>query len=297
MTLAAGIDVGGTKCLGVVIDEHGVVTRSLRKPTPVVSKLVDLLLEIDEQLGAHDSLGVGVPGLITPQGVIRASPNLKGVAEFPLRANLESKMSTRVWVDNDATVACLAEWQYGAARGFGDVWMVTLGTGIGGGLVSGGVLQHGAHGYAGEIGHMVVDPDGPACPCGRRGCWERFASGTGLAYLADGESGESVISRAGAGEADALKVIDEYAKWVALGLANLTNMTDPSCIVLGGGLIRSSEILMPVVQRWFAEMLYSAGHRDHPQLRSAELGEQAGAIGAALLPRHQYRHDISTIGD
>lgn len=287
MTLLAGIDVGGTKCLGVVINEHGVVTSSVRKPTPVAKDLVDLLLEIAEELGAHDSLGVGVPGLVTPQGVVRASPNLKGAIELPLRADLESRTGRRVWVDNDATAACLAEWQYGAARGCSDVWMVTLGTGIGGGLVSGGVLQHGAHGHAGEIGHMVVDPSGPLCPCGRRGCWERYASGTGLAYLAGGETGESLIHRAMNREPDALTVLDEYAKWIALGLANLTNMTDPSCIVLGGGVIRSSEILMPVVQRWFTEMLYSAAHRAHPELRSAELGEQAGAIGAALLSRHQ----------
>ncbi|MHB1090993.1 MAG: ROK family protein, partial [Ilumatobacteraceae bacterium] len=173
------------------------------------------------------------------------------------------------------------------ARGYGDVWMVTLGTGIGGGLVSGGVLQHGAHGFAGEIGHMVVDPSGPLCPCGRRGCWERYASGVGLAYLAGGEAGESLILRATNRESDALVVLDEFAKWIALGLANLTNMTDPSCIVLGGGVMRSSEILMPMIQRWFTEMLYSAAHRNNPELRPAELGEQAGAIGAALLPCHE----------
>jgi len=287
VTLAAGIDVGGTKCLGVVINEQGVVTSSVRKPTPAAKDLVDLLLQIDSELGVHDSLGIGVPGLITPEGVVRASPNLKDATEFPLRADLESKLGARVWVDNDATAACLAEWQYGAARGFHDVWMVTLGTGIGGGLVSGGVLQHGAHGFAGEIGHMVVDPNGPPCPCGQRGCWERFASGSGLAYLARGERGESLIGRAVNGEPDALMVFDEFAKWIALGLATLTNITDPSCIVLGGGLISSSAILMPAVQRWFVEILYSADHRQHPELRSAELGEQAGAIGAALLVRHQ----------
>lgn len=288
MTLLAGIDVGGTKCLGVVVDEHGVVLSSVRKSTPIAKEIVDLLLEIIDELGTHDSLGVGVPGLITPQGVVRASPNLKGAIEFPLRAELESRIGRRVWVDNDATVACLAEWQFGAARGHSDVWMVTLGTGIGGGLVSGGVLQHGANGFAGEIGHVVVDPDGPLCPCGRRGCWERFASGTGLAYLAGGEPGESLMVRALDGEPDALNVLDEYAKWIALGLANLTNTTDPSCIVLGGGLVTSSEILMPAVRRWFGEMLYSGSHRNNPELRSAELGEQAGAIGAALLPNHQF---------
>ena len=141
MTLLAGIDIGGTKCLGVVVDENGVVVGSVRKPTPIAAELADLLLEITVELGPHESLGVGVPGLITRDGVIRASPNLKGASEFPLQAQLESKFGKRVWVDNDATAACLAEWKLGAARGHSDVWMVTLGTGIGGGLVSGGVLQ------------------------------------------------------------------------------------------------------------------------------------------------------------
>ncbi len=288
MTLLAGIDIGGTKCLGVVVNENGVVVKSVRRPTPIAAELVDLLFAITEELGPHDSLGVGVPGLITPDGVIRASPNLKGASEFPLRAQLESKVGKRVWVDNDATAACLAEWKFGAARGHNDVWMVTLGTGIGGGLVSGGVLQHGANGFAGEIGHVVVDPSGPLCPCGRRGCWERYASGTGLAYLADGELGESLIARAVNGEPDAQVVLDEFAKWIALGLANLTNTTDPSCIVLGGGLVTSSEILMPAIRRWFGEMLYSSSHRNNPELRPAELGEHAGAIGAALLPNNQH---------
>lgn len=287
MTLLAGIDVGGTKCLGVVVNEKGVVVKSVRRPTPIAAELVDLLLAITDELGTHDSLGVGVPGLITSDGIVRASPNLRGATEFPLRAQLESKVGRRVWVDNDATAACLAEWKFGAARGHSDVWMVTLGTGIGGGLVSGGVLQHGANGFAGEIGHVVVDPSGPLCPCGRRGCWERYASGTGLAFLAGGELGESLIARAVNREPDALVVLDEFAKWIALGLANLTNTTDPSCIVLGGGLMTSSEILMPEIHRWFGEMLYSSSHRNNPILLPAELGDQAGAIGAALLPNHQ----------
>lgn len=287
MTLRAGIDVGGTKSLGVVVDEGGAVLREVRKPTPPAKDLTNLLLEIASQLGSYDTLGVGVPGLITPDGVIRASPNLKGAFEYPLRAELESNLGKRVWVDNDATLACLAEWQFGAALGHSNVWMVTLGTGIGGGLVSGGMLQHGANGFAGEIGHVVVDQSGPLCPCGRHGCWERFASGSGLAYLAGGELGESVMARATNGESDALTLLDEYARWIALGLANLTNTTDPSCIVLGGGIITSSEILMPSVRKWFAEMLYSGSHRTIPVLRPAELGERAGAIGAALLSQHQ----------
>ena len=287
MTRRAGIDVGGTKCLGVAIDDDAVVRVSIRRPTPPANELADLLVEMFGELGECASLGIGVPGLITPDGAIRASPNLRGATEIPLRAQLEERLNSRVWVDNDANCACLAEYEVGAARGFNDVWMVTLGTGIGGGLICGGSLQRGANGHAGEIGHMVVQLDGVKCPCGRFGCWERYASGSALSHLAGGERGESLIARATLGDPDAVAVVDEFAKWIAVGLANLTNLTDPSCIVLGGGLATSSDVLMPAVQKWFSEMLYSPQHRAHPRLCAAELGEHAGAIGAALLPTHE----------
>jgi len=278
-----GIDVGGTKCLGVALDEQGVVDHQVRLPTPHANELVDTLVEIVAQLGECSSLGIGVPGLISPDGVIRASPNLVGANELPLRALMEERLAREVFIENDATCAALGEWQVGAAKGATDAWVITLGTGIGGGFVSGSVLQRGAHGFAGEVGHMVVDPDGPLCPCGRNGCWERYASGNGLSFLADGEKGEDVLSRAKAGATDALNVVDRFSRWVALGLVNLTNMTDPEVIVIGGGVIVSAKVVMPRVQHWFEQLLYSPQHRVHPRLIAAQLGEQAGAIGAAML--------------
>ena len=278
-----GIDVGGTKCLGVALDEGGNVVHQVRLPTPHANKLGNTLVEIVAQLGEFSSLGIGVPGLISPEGVIRASPNLVGANELPLRALMEKRLGREVMIENDATCAALGEWQVGAAIGATDAWVITLGTGIGGGFISGSVLQRGAHGFAGEVGHMVVDPDGPVCPCGRRGCWERFASGNGLSFLANGEKGEDVLSRAHAGEADAMSVVDTFAQWVALGLVNLTNLTDPEVIVIGGGVIVSADVVMPRVQHWFGQLLYSPQHRAHPRLAAAQLGETAGAIGAAML--------------
>ena len=278
-----GIDVGGTKCLGVAVDDSGKVVQQFRLPTPLADKLCDTLLEIVTQLGDATSLGIGVPGLISPEGVIRASPNLVGVKELPLRQILEDRLGKTVLVENDATCAALGEWKLGAARGATDAWVITLGTGIGGGFISGSVLQRGAHGFAGEVGHMVVDPDGPLCPCGRTGCWERFASGNGLSFLANGEKGEDVLLRAKDGAADALGVVDTFAQWVALGLVNLTNMTDPEVIVIGGGVIVSADVVMPRISHWFGKLLYSPQHRAHPRLVAAQLGEQAGAIGAAML--------------
>ena len=278
-----GIDVGGTKCLGVAVDDSGKVVQQFRLPTPHADGLCDTLLEIVSQLGGASSLGIGVPGLISPEGVIRASPNLVGAKELPLRQMVEDRLGKKVFVENDATCAALGEWKTGAARGATDAWVITLGTGIGGGFVSGSALQRGAHGFAGEVGHMVVDPEGPRCPCGRNGCWERYASGNGLSYLANGEKGEDVLLRAKNGASDALGVVDTFARWVALGLVNLTNMTDPEVIVVGGGVIVSADVVMPRIGHWFEQLLYSPKHRAHPRLNAAQLGEQAGAIGAAML--------------
>ncbi len=278
-----GIDVGGTKCLGVVIDDSGNVVQQFRLPTPHADALCDTLVEIVAQLGGASSLGIGVPGLISPEGVIRASPNLVGAKELPLRQMVEDRLGKKVLVENDATCAALGEWKLGAAQGATDAWVITLGTGIGGGFIAGSVLQRGAHGFAGEVGHMVVAPSGPLCPCGRNGCWERYASGNGLSFLASGEKGEDVLSRAKNGAADAIDVVDTFARWVALGLVNLTNMTDPEVIVVGGGVIVSADVVMPRISHWFEQLLYSPQHRAHPRLVAAQLGEQAGAIGAALL--------------
>jgi glucokinase len=240
---------------------------------------------------------------VTRGGVLRAAPNLDGVADFDVAGGLRARIDRGVRVDNDATCAALAEWRLGAGRGSNDMILVTLGTGIGGGVVAGGALQRGHNGFAGEFGHMVVDPYGPPCVCGRRGCWERYASGSGLARLAreaavgrrvsrvldlaegDPEAvrGEHVQRAAREGDRDALAVIDEFGRWVALGLVNLTNALDPDAFVLGGGLAAGADLYIGPIQRWFGELLYSPDLRKHPRVAFAYWNERAGAVGAALL--------------
>lgn len=297
-----GVDVGGTKVLGILVDETGEIQRETRRPTPHGgAAILDAVAGVAAELGAGKrgaTLGVGIAGLVERRGVLLAAPNLSINEPLNVRSGLRERLAVNVAVDNDATCATLAEWQQGAAVGFDDVVLVTLGTGIGGGYVAGGAVQRGAHGFAGEFGHMVVDPDGPPCPCGRRGCWERYASGAGLAMLArraiaDGRlevavaqdelRGEHVRTAALAGDEGAIAVIDEFARWVALGLVNLTNLVDPAIIVLGGGLAADPELYEPPIARWFAALLYSSEIRPAPRLSFATLGEQAGAIGAALL--------------
>lgn len=304
MTAArVGIDVGGTKCLGVAIDADGDVVAEQRVPTPHhPDRLVEVVADLAVALGATAVLGLAVPGLVARDGVLLAAPNLTDVANLPLRALLEEQMSARVVLDNDNTAACLAEWRLGAGQGCDDLVVVGIGTGIGGGFVSGGRLQRGRHGFAGEFGHMVVDPAGPACPCGQRGCWERYASGHGLGHLArvaarDGRlasasdaaggvealRGEHVTAAARTGDGDALDVIAEFSDWVAIGLVNLTNLFDPARLVIAGGISADADLFLPAIEAAFGQRLFAASSRPRPELRFAALGPRAGAIGAALL--------------
>jgi glucokinase len=298
-----GIDVGGTKCLGIALAADGSVLDQRRVPTPNdPEQLIDTLAEITAALGAHEVVGIAVPGLVNRDGVLLAAPNLTNVTMLPLRELLEQRSGVRVVVDNDNTAACMAEWVLGAGRGCDDVVLVGLGTGIGGGFVSGGKLQRGHHGFAGEFGHMVVQPDGLLCPCGQRGCWERYASGSGLAHLAreaaaagqlatvlaaagslDEVRGEHVTAAARAADPEALAVLDTYARWVAVGLVNLTNLFDPGRIVLSGGLSAEADLYLPPIAQAFENTLFAARLRPRPTLGFAELGPLAGGIGAALL--------------
>jgi glucokinase len=303
-SLAAGIDIGGTKCLGVVLDPSGTIVREDRLPTPRgADALVDALAELAGVLAPYDTLGIGAAGLVTRGGIWRAAPNVVGIADLPIGARMEERLGHPVHVDNDATCATLAEWRHGAAEGASDVVLVTLGTGIGGGLVINGRLARGVNGFAGEPGHMVIDPNGPPCVCGRRGCWERFASGSGLARLAreaaaggrlrrvvgfagdDPEAvrGEHVQAAAREGDGEAVAVVDDWAWWVALGLVNMSNLLDPQVILMGGGLATAADLVLDPIRHHFAELLYAPSHRPHPRLDMTRLGEHSGAIGAALL--------------
>jgi glucokinase len=278
-----GIDVGGTKCFGVLVDENGQVVREVRYPTPPADELIDLLQSMFIELDGSASLGIGVPGLITTDGVIKASPNMRGAKNVPVGPELRSRLGVDVHVENDATMAAYGEWKIGAARGAQNAVMVTLGTGIGGGIVMGGELHRGANGFTGEIGHMVVQRDGVECVCGRRGCWERYASGSALKMLSGGMSGEEVFAAHARGDAHAQKVVAEFADWIAVGLANMTNICDPEVIVIGGGVVQSFGEVIESVRSSFVAALYSSELRAHPRLEIATLGERAGAIGCALI--------------
>lgn len=291
-----GIDLGGTKCHGVVLDASNEIIGEHRASTRpgndgVIAVLSQVAAYLCELAPDATAIGVGVPGLVDASGVLRAAPNVAGVRDLDVRSALEQRLDIPVVVDNDATAACWAEREIGAARGADECALVTLGTGIGGGLVAGGRLVRGAHGYAGEFGHMIVNPDGPLCVCGQHGCWERYASGTGLAWLAREAGaaadvrGEDVTAAAARGDAEAIAIMAGFGRWVAVGIANLVNALDPQVIVLGGGLVEAGEVLMQPVRAALDELWLGAEARPHLRVVPAELGERAGSIGAALLAR------------
>ena len=307
--VVAGVDIGGTKCLGLLLGPGGEVLAEERVPTPHgASNLADTVVAVVEALSSGGgsstaAVGVGAPGLVDHRGVLRAAPNLVGVTEMPIRDEIAERLGIPVTVDNDATCALVAEWRHGVAKGADDVVLVTLGTGIGGGVVAGGELQRGSNGFTSEPGHMVIDPNGPPCVCGRRGCWERYASGSGLARLARDAAfggrasavvaaaggdpelvrGEHVTLAARGGDPEAQQVIEDWAWWLALGLVNLTNLLDPEMIVLGGGLVSETDLLLEPIGRMYEGLLYAPTHRPRPQLVAAVLGERAGAMGAATI--------------
>jgi glucokinase len=302
-----GVDIGGTKILALQLDRDNGIVSEVRAATPARGdEVLEAVAGVITGLGPVEAVGVGAPGLVDRDGVLRFAPNLPHVVGLPLRAGLEERFpGVAVVVDNDATCAGWAERVLGAGQGSPDVLMVTLGTGIGGGLIAGGQLVRGGNGFAGEIGHMVVEAHGPPCPCGKQGCWERFASGSGLGRLgreaaeagaapglverAGGDPvavrGEHVTAAAAAGDAGALAVVDKFAWWVALGLANLANIFDPECIVLGGGLTVSGGLFLEPVREAFLDLVEAATYRPAIRIVLAELGEQAGAVGAAMLAR------------
>ncbi|MFN0089065.1 MAG: ROK family protein [Acidimicrobiales bacterium] len=306
----AGVDVGGTKILCVVIDSaqpaEPVAQRQVETPAgadALFERIGELVGEAAADAGAVPAgVGVALPGLVDRAGRFHVGPNLPGVVGVDLAAALAPRLPGRVAFENDASAAAWGEHRAGAARGAAASLTVTLGTGIGGGIVEDGRLLRGAHGFAGEVGHMTVAPDGLACTCGGRGCWEVYASGRALGRLAReaaaagraerlvelaggaGEvRGEHVSQAAAQGDAGALAILGELAGWAALGLNNLANLVDPEVIVVGGGLVEVGEALFGPMREAFAARLLGGPGRPAPEIRPALLGPAAGAIGAALL--------------
>jgi glucokinase len=304
----AGVDIGGTKVLALAVDPlTGQELARRQVPTPydpgrLLDQVTTVVAELQAEVGPLVGVGLGTPGLVDRRGVLRYAPNLPGVFDLDLTTPVHRLFDLPVVAENDASCAALAEHRLGAARGADHAVVITQGTGIGGGIIVDGRLLRGAHGFAGEPGHILIDPAGPRCACGAPGHWEAVASGTGLANLARqlvGEGrGAGLLARAGGdpaalrgehvsaalddGDADAAEVLRRFAAWVAHGLATLVSLFDPEVIVLGGGLSVISGDFLDAVRVALPETVLAWSHRPAIPVVPAQLGAEAGAVGAAL---------------
>jgi len=307
--MIVGIDVGGTKASALLVDAGSTTvvdrerTSSAGDGPTLVAALAALVAALrDRSLEPVEAVGLGIAGLTNRSGTVTWSPNLQGAVGHPVGPELEQTVGLPVTVSNDATAATLAEARFGAGRDCDDLALVTLGTGIGGGFVLGGHLQRGAHGFAGEPGHMVVDARGPVHLTGLRGPWEHYASGNALGRLGseaatagafdrgvalagspNAVTGFHVVEAMAAGDPQATAVFDRWCTEVARGVANLVVLLDLSRVVLGGGLAEVGEPLRDGVATALADLLPGADARPPVDVVLAQLGPDAGAIGAALL--------------
>ena len=304
---AVGVDIGGTKIAALRISAEGEIRARTVMPTPATDQ-TEAMPAIEAAAAAvlEDgvaAIGVGMAGLIDVRsGVLLSAPNLAwrnmGVSE-----DLAARFGLPVTVDNDATAAAWGESRLGASRGSDDSLFVGVGTGIGGGIVAGGRLIRGAHGLAGEIGHIIVEPDGPLCGCGNRGCWEQVASGLAIARagrravteepgspiarLAGGDprraTGELVTEAARKGDAAAVAILATVGRRLGEGIAGLVNVLDPDVVVVGGGVGEAGDLLLGPLREAYLEAVEGADVRPDVRIAPAQLGNDAGAIGAALL--------------
>lgn len=292
--MIAGIDLGGTQVrIGLARSEGRgiriVKTRTALLQTP--AGLVAWAAQQIERLSGGEkvrSIGIGAPGPIdVHKGVLVNPPNLFGWKDVPLASMLARATGCPVHLENDANLAGLGEFQQGAGRGTRNLVYVTWSTGIGAGLVIDGRLYSGSHGSAGEVGHMILDPDGPLDGCGQRGCLEAFAGGNMLAKRT-GESAVELFQAAAAGDLEARGIVATAATYMGQALVNLTNLFDPDMIVMGGGVTKSWAMVEPVLSRALRGSPFVKPAR-RPKLRKARLGDRAGTVGAVEWARIKLR--------
>ena len=309
--LTIGFDIGGTNTRAGVVDTSGTVLDTVSTHTPEdEDSLVHAIVELVEQLRRKHSVsavGVAAAGFLDPAcEVVRFAPHLPWKDNAPVRDILQEELELPVRLEHDANSAAWGEYRFGAAKD-ADTWVLfAVGTGIGATLMHHGEIYRGSFGTAPEFGHLTVVPGGRACSCGKRGCLERYASGTALVDTAveiaerggfDGcglyrrvvdkrASGNDVVAAARSGDALALATMDHFAQWLGQGLSIVCDVLDPELIVLGGGVSQDADLFMDTARTGMDSGVVGSGFRPTPRLETAELGAQAGMIGVADLARN-----------
>lgn len=309
-----GIDIGGTKVMAGVVDADGQILEQVRAETPEKSKspkvvedtIAELVLDLSDRHDVH-AVGIGAAGWVdADRSRVLFAPHLAWRDE-PLKDALTARLAVPVMVDNDANTAAWGEWRFGAGRGEDHLVMITLGTGIGGAILENGQVKRGKYGVAGEFGHMQVVPGGHRCPCGNRGCWEQYSSGNALVReareLALAESpvaygiservggqvseitGPLITELARGGDAMCTELLQDIGHWLGVGIANLAAALDPGGFVIGGGVSAADELLIDPAREAFRRHLTGRGYRPEATIAKAQLGPEAGMVGAADLAR------------
>ena len=303
-----GIDVGGTNLVAAKVNDAGEILEKISIPvnrSATAEQLCTDLISLARQVAKEDKIeavGIGFPGLVDNEtGIVLQTPNMP-FRNMPFRERFQEQWNVPVYMGNDANCAAIGEYWAGAAKGHNTVMMITIGTGIGGGLVIGGKLYDGFAGGGMEVGHMVIDPKGPLCGCGRKGCYEQFASATALIRKAkeqmqlsrgsrlwaacggriDSLQGVHVFQAVSEGDPIAQKVLNTYIDYLAIGLANLINILQPGVVCLGGGISNAQDelFLAPLRER---VKKYVFDKNAALSLERAKLGNDAGLVGAAML--------------
>jgi glucokinase len=307
--LAVGLDIGGTKVAAGVVRTDGRIVERTRIPTPqdpdeevTVTTLVEVIDGLRALQPEVEAIGVGAAGLVQwPAGRVVWAPH-NPYRDLPLRRLLHEQTGLPTVVDNDANAAAWAEARFGAGTGSDDMILLTVGTGVGGGLVLGGRPYRGVSGMGAEVGHMIVTPDGAPCSCGSSGCLEAMVSGTALArlgreaVLANPEgglarragdagriTGPMVFDAARAGDPTARALFEQMGFWLGVGIASLVTIFDPELVVVGGGLATTGDLLLEPARTSFKHYVFAPAYRTLPPVVPARLGPEAGLVGAATL--------------
>jgi glucokinase len=311
--LTIGVDVGGTKIAAGVVDPTGRVIERVRVSTPATSAeaveagIVEAVQRLLRRHRTVTAVGVAVAGFVDEKrSLLRFAPNLP-MAERPLRELIGGQVGLPTVIENDANAAAWGEYRFGGGRGTHDVVLLTVGTGLGGAIVLEGRLVRGAFGSAGEFGHVRIVPGGLPCGCGNHGCWEQYGSGSALIRearalarsrpevahrlleLAGGDPeaiiGRMVTQAASEGDPPAVGLLADLGRWLGEGIADVANVLDPSAVVVGGGVSEAGDLFLGPAREAYEAQLSAGAHRPHLKIVAAELGNDAGLIGAADLAR------------
>ena len=311
MGLTIGVDIGGTKIAAGVVDEEGALLTTNRVETPATPEgVIDAIAEAVRGASAEyevEAVGIGAPGYVDDKrATVLFTPNLSWRHE-PLKDKVEQRIDLPVVIENDANAAAWGEYRFGAGAGYGDVLCITIGTGLGGGVIIGGKLHRGRFGIAAEFGHIRMVPDGLLCGCGNQGCWEQYASGRALVRYAqqraaatperavellalgdgtpEGVRGKHISQAARRGDSVAVDSFRELARWAGAGLADLASLFDPGAFVVGGGVSDEGELVLDPIRKSYRRQLVGSRWRPHAEVLAAQLGGKAGLVGVADLAR------------